>query len=127
MYFFWPYCPPIVFFFLSKSGHLFCGKQYQVMACTVIYSYLIYIYIYKSNNVFKGREKREGFYYSLFSTLALINYFYLFVPSRLFRGSKIPDFCIHSFITYKSKTYRPTQQDIWCTFKYIQVHCITYH
>ena len=82
------------------------------MACTVIYSYLIYIYIYKSNNVFKGREKREGFYYSLFSTLALINYFYLSVPSRLFCGSKIPDFCIHSFITYKSKTYRPTQQDI---------------
>jgi hypothetical protein len=36
------------------------------MVCTVIYPYPIYIYIYKSNNVFKGREKRERFYYRAF-------------------------------------------------------------
>ena len=66
MYVFWPYCPPIVCFFFSKSGHLFCGKQYQVMVCTVTYYYIIYIYIHKSNNVFKGREKRERFYYRAF-------------------------------------------------------------
>ena len=75
----------------------------------------------------RGGKKEKDFIINVFHTLALINYFYLSVPSRLFCGSKIPDFCIHSFITYKSKTYRPTQQDIWCTFKYIKVHYITYH
>jgi len=114
------------------------------MVCTVTYYYIIYIYIHKSNNVFKGREKRERFYYRVFlefssnilflspqflrASFAAQKYPLFYTFNSLLINQRLTDlrnrtFGIHSstfkyitLLTTKSPLLQPF--DIWCYLCY---------